>query len=248
VLAYHSLADLGADPVLREYGVPGPRLAAQLDALAAHGRRFIGLDLLLAALDGRAPLPAGATLVTFDDAYADLLPTALEVLGARGIPAVVFAVSGQIGGTNEWDRHLGGGRLRLLGAAGLVSLAAGGIEIGSHSVSHPQLTKVDERRVAAEVRDSAIQLEACGLPRPRAFAYPHGEWDERCARAAAAAGYAAAFTVDHGRVRRGSDRYALPRIEVLASDSERSLRLKLATAGWPDAVRDRILRLLGAKR
>ncbi|MGN6258168.1 MAG: polysaccharide deacetylase family protein [Solirubrobacterales bacterium] len=247
VLAYHSLSDLGDDPVLAEYGVTGEALAEQLDALAAHGHRFIDLDLLVAALDGRAPLPDGATLVTFDDAYVDLLPTAVEILASRGIPAVVFAVSGQIGGSNEWDRHLGAGSLRLLDAEGLKALAAAGIEIGSHSVSHRQLTKVGDEDVVAELRDSAEQIEAAGLPRPRAFAYPHGEWDERAVRAAAAAGYAAAFTIDPGRIRTGDDRFALPRIEVLASDTAKTIRVKAATAGWPEKLRTPLLKRLGTK-
>jgi GT2 family glycosyltransferase/peptidoglycan/xylan/chitin deacetylase (PgdA/CDA1 family) len=243
VLAYHSLSDLSGDPVLAQYGVAPAALAAQLDDLAARGRSFVDLDLLLAALEGRAPLPEKATLVTFDDAYADLLPAAVDVLSRRGVPAVVFAVSGQISGSNEWDRHLGAAALPLLDGAGLQSLREAGIEIGSHTVSHPQLTKVPAETVEAELRDSAAQIEAAGLPRPRAFAYPHGEWSPEIAAAAAAAGYEAAFTIDHGRARPGGDRCALPRIEVLASDTPAQLRLKLATAGWPDGVRRRLLRL-----
>jgi GT2 family glycosyltransferase/peptidoglycan/xylan/chitin deacetylase (PgdA/CDA1 family) len=248
VLAYHSLSDLSRDPVLGEYGIDPEAFAAQLDMLAARGHRFVDVDLLLTAVDGRAPLPSKATLVTFDDAYADLLPAAAEILTQRGIPAVVFAVGGQIGGGNEWDRHLGAGALSLLDAAGLRTLAEAGIEIGSHSVNHPQLTKIPLGEAETELRDSAAQIEAAGLPRPRTFAYPHGEWNPPIATAAAAADYEAAFTIDHGRCHAGSHRYALPRIEVLASDSPRSLRLKLATAGWPDSIRDRLLRLLGTKR
>jgi GT2 family glycosyltransferase/peptidoglycan/xylan/chitin deacetylase (PgdA/CDA1 family) len=248
VLAYHALSDLGGDPVLAEYGVTGEVLAGQLDMLASRGHRFVDLDAVLAALDGEAPLPDGAILVTFDDAYADLLPTAVEVLGERGIPAVVFVVSGQIGGTNEWDRHLGAGELPLLDADGLRALIAGGIEIGSHGVSHPQLTKVDAARVEAELRDSAAMIEAAGLPRPRAFAYPHGEWTPDVAHAAALAGYSAAFTIDPGRVTADSLPQALPRVEVLAGDTHRSLRLKLATVDWPEGLRDRLLRRIGAKR
>jgi GT2 family glycosyltransferase/peptidoglycan/xylan/chitin deacetylase (PgdA/CDA1 family) len=243
VLAYHSLSDLSDDRVLAQYGVAPEALAAQLDDLAARGHNFVDLDLLLAALDGRAPLPEKATLVTFDDAYADLVPAAVEVLSRRGIPAVVFAVSGQIGGSNEWDRHLGAPTLPLLDAAGLQSLRETEIEIGSHTVNHPQLTKVPGETVEAELCDSAAQIEAAGLPRPRALAYPHGEWSAEIATTAAAAGYEAAFTIDHGRVRPGANRYALPRIEVLASDTPARLRLKLATAGWPDGVRRRLLRL-----
>jgi GT2 family glycosyltransferase/peptidoglycan/xylan/chitin deacetylase (PgdA/CDA1 family) len=247
VLAYHSLSDLSSDPVLAEYGVTAEALARQLDELAARGRRFIDLDLLLAALDGRAALPAGATLVTFDDAYADLIPAAIEILSSRGIPAVVFAVGGQIGGSNEWDRHLGARALRLLDAQGLLTLVAAGIEIGSHSLSHRQLTKVDGEEVPAEMRESAEQIEAAGLPRPRAFAYPYGEWDQRAAAAAAESGYAAAFTVEPGLVRPGCDRYALPRIEVLASDTPKTIQVKIATASWPRKLRERVLRGLGTR-
>jgi GT2 family glycosyltransferase/peptidoglycan/xylan/chitin deacetylase (PgdA/CDA1 family) len=243
VLAYHSLSDLSGDAVLAQYGISPQALAEQLDSLASRGHRFVDLDLLLAALDGRAPLPEKATLVTFDDAYADLVPAAIEVLGQRGIPAVVFAVSGQVGGSNAWDHHLGAGELRLLDAAGLQTLREAGIEIGSHTVSHPQLTKVPDEVVEAELRDSADQLERAGLPRPRSLAYPHGEWNPPIAGAAAEAGYAAAFTIDHGKVSEGADPFALPRIEVLASDGPARLRLKIATADWPPQLRRRILRL-----
>jgi GT2 family glycosyltransferase/peptidoglycan/xylan/chitin deacetylase (PgdA/CDA1 family) len=244
VLAYHSLSDLSRDPVLAEYGVTPDALAAQLDALASRGHRFVDLDLLLASLEGRAPLPEKATLVTFDDAYEDLVPAAVEVLSQRDVPAVVFAVSGQIGGSNEWDRHLGAAELLLLDAEGLRALRAGGIEIGSHTVNHPQLTKVPEPTVAAELRNSAEQLEQAGLPRPRVLAYPHGEWDPSIAEAAAAAGYAAAFTIDPGWVRPGASPWALPRVEVLASDTPARLRFKLATARWPSRLRERTWRAL----
>jgi GT2 family glycosyltransferase/peptidoglycan/xylan/chitin deacetylase (PgdA/CDA1 family) len=248
VLAYHSLSDLRGDPVLAQYGITPDSFAAQLDMLAARGRQFVDLDLLLAAVEGRAPLPPKATLVSFDDAYADLLPAAPEILSRRGIPAVVFAVSGQIGGSNEWDRHLGAPELPLLDADGLRTLTEAGIEIGSHTVNHPQLTKVAEATVAKELVDSAQEIEAAGLPRPRAFAYPHGEWSPAIATAAEAAGYSAAFTIDCGTVQAGSDRNALPRIEVLASDTPRRLRLKMATASWPKRLRDRVLRLTRTKQ
>lgn len=247
VLAYHSLSDLGRDPILAEYGIEPEAFAAQLDMLAARGHRFVDLDLLLEAVAGRAPLPPKAVLVSFDDAYADLLPALPEILSQREIPAVVFAVGGEIGGSNRWDQHHAG-KLPLLDAEGLRKLSEAGIEIGSHTVSHPQLTKLSPAQVDAELRDSAAGIEAAGLPWPRAVAYPYGAWSPEVAAAAAAAGYEAGFTIDHGRAGAGSDRYALPRVEVLASDSHRSLRLKLASAGWPNRVRDRLLKLLGTKR
>jgi peptidoglycan/xylan/chitin deacetylase (PgdA/CDA1 family)/GT2 family glycosyltransferase len=244
VLAYHAVADLRHDRVLREYGVPRARFEQQLDGLARRGFTFVDLDALLRAFDGDEPLPERALLVTFDDAYAELPREALPPLAERGIRALVFAVSGYVGGENEWDRPKGAGARPLLDAAGLRELAAGGLEIGSHAASHRPLTRVPREGLDAELDGSAAALEALGLPRPRALAYPHGDWSEDVAAAARRAGYSVAFTVEPGVVRRGIDRHALPRIEVLASDTPARVRLKVATAGWPPRLRRSALALL----
>jgi GT2 family glycosyltransferase/peptidoglycan/xylan/chitin deacetylase (PgdA/CDA1 family) len=233
VLAYHAISDLGDDPVLAEYGVPPRQLAAHLDALSRSGWAFVGLDQLLAALDGRLPLPPRAALVTFDDCYVDLLDSGCEVLAERGVPAVAFAVAGLTGATNEWDRELGARELRLLDGEGLRQLASRGVEIGSHAMTHRPLARLAPEEAASEASESAARLEALGLPRPRALSYPHGETSPAVAAAVREAGYSLAFTVAPGAVEAGTDRWALPRVEVLASDSARGLRLKLATARWP---------------
>ena len=233
VLAYHSISDLGGDTLLAAYGVPPARFAAQLDSLARGGARFIGQEELLEALDDDRPLPARTVLITFDDCYADLLTEAAPLLAERGIPAVAFAVTGMIGGTNEWDHEGGGGHLALLDAAGLRALAGGNVAIGSHGATHRRLTDLGADEMRLELQRSAAKLSALGLPRPRTFSYPYGVCTPETAAAVRDAGYAGAFTVEPGSVRRGDSRHALPRIEVLASDTPVVLRVKIATAAWP---------------
>jgi glycosyltransferase involved in cell wall biosynthesis/peptidoglycan/xylan/chitin deacetylase (PgdA/CDA1 family) len=245
VLAYHAIGDLGDDP-LREYAVTAAALGEQLDDLRCRGWTFIDLGRLLRALRGEEALPERAVLVTFDDAYRDLLDSGLEVLEARGVPAVVFAVAGSIGGTNYWRRD-GAAELPLLNAEGLRAIAERGIEVGSHCMAHRPLTAVPDDELDQELNGSAEAIEALGLPRPRALAYPHGEWSKAAARAAFQAGYAAAFTVEPGFASRAGNRFALPRIEVLASDTPRTLRVKIATARWPQRLRIRLLRRLGTR-
>jgi peptidoglycan/xylan/chitin deacetylase (PgdA/CDA1 family)/glycosyltransferase involved in cell wall biosynthesis len=246
VLAYHAIGDLGDDP-LREYAVSAAAFAEQLDDLRRRGWTFIDLERLLRALRGEEPLPERAVLVTFDDAYKDLLDSGLEVLEARGVPAVVFAVAGSIGGTNDWRRE-GAAELPLLDREGLLAVADRGIEVGSHCMTHRPLTAIGDDQLDRELRGSAEAIAAIGLPRPRALAYPHGEWTKAGARAAFEAGYEAAFTVEPGLVSRSDNRFALPRIEVLASDSSFALRVKIATAGWPRRQRETLLRRLGTRR
>jgi peptidoglycan/xylan/chitin deacetylase (PgdA/CDA1 family) len=224
--------------------VAGSRFAEQLDTLARRGWVFIDLDVLLRGLDGSGPLPRRAVLLTFDDAYAGLRAAALPILAARGLAAVVFPVADYVGGVNEWDRAKGAGTLELLDADGLRELAADGVEIGSHAASHRPLTRIPPDELDRELAGSAETLQALGLPRPRALAYPHGDSNAEVEAAARRAGYAVAFTVRPGTVRRGVDAHALPRIEVLASDAPRGLRLKLATAGWPSRRRRLVLAIL----
>lgn len=237
VLAYHAIDDLGEDPVLDKYSVPPARFAAHLDHLSERGWNFVGLDQVLAAFDGGPCLPPRAVLLTFDDAYTDLLHAACPILSERNIPGVAFAVAGQIGGRNVWDSAIGATSLELLDADGLQEISQRGIEVGAHTVNHRPLTQVPRDQLEDEISAAADLLEQAGLPRPRAFSYPYGHWDEQVASAVRDAGYEVAFTVDRGIVENGVDPYALPRIAVHVDDTPWRLHMKLAALNWPRPAR-----------
>jgi peptidoglycan/xylan/chitin deacetylase (PgdA/CDA1 family) len=247
ILAYHAIADLSDDPVLAEYAVPPALFAAHLDALIDGGWTFVGLDAVLDAMAGRGSLPRKALLLTFDDAYTDLLDAACPILTARKVPGVVFAVAGKLGGSNEWDSKNRATTLALLDAEGLRAVIAQGVEVGAHTTNHRPLPKVPPAELDDEIAGSGRRLEAAGLPRPRSFSYPYGEWSPELAAMAREAGYEVAFTVDWGVVGDGADPYTLPRVEIHASDTPRKLRLKLLAAGWPGLLRDVFLRLMGVR-
>lgn len=247
ILAYHAIADLSDDPVLAEYGVAPELFTAQLDDLAAHDWGFVDLDAVLAWLAGKGELPHRAVLVTFDDAYTDLLEVAAPLLAERGVPGVVFAVAGHLGGANDWDHHKGAANLRLLAAADLPEVASRGIEVGSHTLSHRPLPAVPADELGGEMLASAERIEAAGVPRPRALSYPYGRWNRAVREAAREAGYAIAFTTAWGNPRPGYDLLAVPRVEVHASDTPRKLRQKLALAGWPALLRDSLLTITGVR-
>jgi peptidoglycan/xylan/chitin deacetylase (PgdA/CDA1 family) len=145
--------------------------------------------------------------------------------------------------TNVWDSGDGVTSLPLLDAAGLRRVAAQGIEVGAHTTTHPQLPEVPSHKLDDELAGAAARLEELGLPRPRAFSYPFGLWDEGLAQAVRDAGYEVAFTMDRGVVRPGSDPHSLPRLAVHSSDTGRGLHLKMATAHWPGPVRGALRRL-----
>ena len=93
------------------------------------------------------------------------------------------------------------------------ALDAGGVEIGSHTVSHPILTTTDDAQLEAELRDSRARLEAELGRRVELFCYPNGACDERVRRETARAGYACAVTTEPGlNERRGADPLTLRRV------------------------------------
>lgn len=91
VLMYHRVAAPGERPDLHPgmLSATPEGLEAQATFLEATGR-VVSLKATLAALAGGPRLPAGAILITFDDAYTDFAQHAWPRLAAHGLPVTLF--------------------------------------------------------------------------------------------------------------------------------------------------------------
>jgi peptidoglycan/xylan/chitin deacetylase (PgdA/CDA1 family) len=217
ILMYHGIADVTEDP--NQLCVSPARFAEQLTWLQRSGLRGVSISTLTAAM--RAGRAGGLVGLTFDDGYTSMLDTALPQLAERGFGATAFIISDRIGGTNEWDA---GPVWPLLDRAGVAELAAAGIEIGSHSATHPHLAGLPARRQAAEVSASRGRLEdLLSAPVP-GFAYPYGSMNEAARCAVGATGYEYACAVQAPRPSLGP--LALPRIYVGQRDSAARMTIK----------------------
>ena len=104
--------------------------------------------------------------------------------------------------------------------------------LGSHSWSHPNLAALDASALRKEL-DRAHEWTSStkgGIPW---LAYPYGIFDDRVAKAAHAAGYVGAVTVDGGGLLKAPeletrDPFRTPRLNVPAGCSTRGLRLRLS--------------------
>jgi peptidoglycan/xylan/chitin deacetylase (PgdA/CDA1 family) len=93
-------------------------------------------------------------------------------------------------------------------------MQANGIEIGSHTLTHPILTNVSDERLRRELQESKSRLEEV-LRRPiEQFCYPNGDHDERVRSEVARAGYKIAVTCVGGLNKRGVDPLTLRRIHA----------------------------------
>jgi peptidoglycan/xylan/chitin deacetylase (PgdA/CDA1 family) len=221
VLCYHSVSDEWEHAL----AVTQRAFERQLRSLLRRGFRPLAAASLL---DG----PRRGLHVTFDDAYRTVLE-ALPTLRRLGVAATVFASSSFA----EAGRPLDVPELAAEAAAHphhlatmtwdeLRGIAADGVEIGSHTVSHPHLPRLSDIELDRELGDSRARVED-ELGRPcRLLAYPFGEHDERVQAAARRAGYEAAFALAEGSDR--ANRHALPRIDLYRRDS--LLRATLKTS------------------
>lgn len=228
VLAFHAVDSIDDGPFSR-YAVTAEQLDAHLLALARMGVRWATGHQFLGWLTGERP-PGRWVLITFDDAYACLVPNALPVLQRHGATAMVMAVTGRIGDVNAWDIAVGARPQRLLNTDELTRLLAAGWSLGTHTRTHPHLSQLSGGCLDLELAGALADLAALGLPALPVVAYPYGDHDVRVRLAARRAGYAGGFGLDGGRLRRGSSPFAVPRIEVTAGTTPEEL---VALVGRP---------------
>jgi peptidoglycan/xylan/chitin deacetylase (PgdA/CDA1 family) len=234
ILSYHQT---GTQPPrgspYRALVLPPRKLALQLGVLHALGWR--GLALRDLAPYVRREKHGKVFGITFDDGYENNLTCALPILTSLGFTATVFVVSGQMGGTNEWDRPHGIRPARIMDLDQLRTWEAAGMDIGAHTRTHPVLTSCDHATAEAEIRGSKTDLESA-LGHPIAsFSYPHGLFSRAHVETVRAAGFEFAVTTRMAKVREEDDVLQLPRLSVLADESIPRLVLRMTT-GFPERL------------
>jgi peptidoglycan/xylan/chitin deacetylase (PgdA/CDA1 family) len=188
--------------------------AGFLDDLASHGYCTLTLAEALQGAPSRR-----SVVLTFDDGCRCFRDHAFPELQAREMTATLFVVSRELGGMNRWDLGAGERTEELLGAEDLRRIAAAGIEIGSHSRHHLDLTECSDEELHDELRGSRADLEAMLDGPVRTFCYPYGHVDDRARAAAHAAGYLAAVSIHAQPGARPGDLWALPRMIVNPGES-----------------------------
>jgi peptidoglycan/xylan/chitin deacetylase (PgdA/CDA1 family) len=142
-----------------------------------------------ALCDSRAVLPAKPVVLTFDDSYQSLYENAFPVLREFGYTATVFVVAGYVGKLNAWDVNLGWITFRHLGWSQLNELRKASFEIGSHTVSHPDLTRIAGEKLRGELGDSKKSIEDRIGERVRFVSFPFGRYNDRVLSAMKECGY-----------------------------------------------------------
>jgi peptidoglycan/xylan/chitin deacetylase (PgdA/CDA1 family) len=230
VLMYHSIPRtrrMPEDP----HAVALCEFEHQLGSLSGEGWLLVGLTEALTLLkQGNAQR---VIALTFDDGLADLI-NAYEVLQRHGARATAYIPTGSVGcrGTAVGAERLGWSELS--------ELSRGGVEIGSHSVSHHPLDVLASAEMERELVDSKKELaDQLGVPVP-SFCYPHGYSSARVQRAVRDAGYTNACIVGRRIARPTDNIMAVPRLHVrpgVTADAFDLLLRQGEPGTWPQVKR-----------
>ena len=242
VLMYHRIGE-ARNNWERRYCVSPERFASHMRALENRGMRPCRVEAFVAWLEGRASLPEGAIVLTFDDGFLGVYEHAFPLLAAMKWPATVFLVSGLIGKADSWTgRENPSGRIHpLLGRREIVEMARDGFSFHSHSRSHPDLRALSGAALDGELAGARRDLEdLLGHPVPY-LAYPYGWYDENVLDAVKACGYTAAFSAQPGFNRRDVNPYRIRRLDVYGTDTAAALTRKISLGSndgsWWQSVR-----------
>lgn len=193
--------------------------------LAAAGYTGVSARDWWTAKNAGGVFPPKPVIITFDDGYESITQYALPVVKYYGFSATVFVVTSLIGHTNEWDRPKWRS-LSLMDAEQVRSWSADGIEIGSHSSQHQDLTKMTTSELKREMSFSHDQLADIIGKRVVSFAYPYGRHN-RTVRRMASQIFPLAFSVQKGVITPRTDPMRCCRTEVMPSFSPQRMGLYL---------------------
>lgn len=216
VLIFHRVGGGSTD----ELDCPTARFAAVLDALDGHD--VVSLDAALDRLDRGDTTPS--VCLTFDDGWGDVHANAFPLLQRRGLPFTIYLASAYMGAPMRWEGSTGTGSGPGLAWSSLAEMVASGLcTIGNHTHTHAR----PEALTAAELDRCSDTVEAHLGTRPHHFAYTWGI-DVPALHDDLRRRFRSAATGALGRNLPGTDRMALRRVPVRASDPPAFVRATLA--------------------
>jgi peptidoglycan/xylan/chitin deacetylase (PgdA/CDA1 family) len=177
------------------------------------------------------PLESGKryAAVTFDDGFLTVAQNALPELEKRGIPSTIFIITDFLGKTPPWAaQYSEGDKLdHILTLEELVKMPSELVTIGSHTVTHPDLTTLDPNQALDELLESRRRLENWLGREVRLFSFPYGAHNEAVVGLCREAGYARVFTTLPKLAFAHPEEYMTGRVPVELSDWDIEFVLKL---------------------
>jgi len=159
-------------------------------------------------------------IVTFDDGDRSVYQYAFPILKKYGVRAVVFLIVDYVGRDDLWDVTAIGRRSPHLSWAEITEMQDWGIQFGSHTMTHRNLTKLKADEIIYELAESKRILEQ-RLGETICLSYPFNRTNKEVVAQAEHVGYKYGFGGS------GDSDLLIKKEAVYITDNVRSLSTKI---------------------
>ncbi len=182
--------------------------------LSEAGYKVVSLNELVNSLSDEKTFSPKTVALTFDDGFQNFYAAAFPVLEQYDFKATVFLVTDCCGKYNDWaDNPPNLPRSKMLAWSEIKELNKYGIEFGSHTRTHPDLTQISIAQATGEIVESKAIIEDLLGCTVTTFAYPYGKYNQPVKQTAGQT-FKAACSTNLGKVQRESDFFSLSRIDT----------------------------------
>ncbi len=213
VLMYHEIGE--PDGPWSNLYVSEENLIKQLDWILEEGYKTVTMADLEKNRAGKKFLPDKVLVLTFDDGYASMYDFVFPALKERNMKAVFYLYPDKFGGWNS------------LSPSQIKEMAQAGMEIGSHSKSHSDMTQITKEKLKFELVESKKTLEEITGLSLGSFCYPSGRFNDQVIGELIDAGYTNAVTTQYGKYSLEESVYKIKRVRINYTDSLQSFINKI---------------------
>lgn len=220
IFMYHQVTPADHPSFNRHLSVTVERFEEQVSYLKRQGFTFTTVAQLLSDknLDFKSKRYA---VLTFDDIFACFHTYALPMLKKLDVPATAYVIGNSLLGKPYHDLDPAG--LEPLSPTQIQELMAAGIEIGSHAMSHREMTSLTDEEAFRELKESHDLIkDRTGYSKVN-FCFPSGSHSLRHLPMLKEIGYRSAVLTERGNSHDLSKPYQLKRVKV----SQKHTGLKL---------------------
>ena len=187
----------------------------------------IRLDKVIDGIKGKIDLKDRTVSITIDDAYLSVYTKAWPILKKLNLPFTLFISTDVI--DNDFSNYMNWDQIR--------ELVDNGVLVGSQTKSHPHLHRLNSKQILNEIEHSNNRfIKELGF-KPKLFAYPYGEYDNKTIDIVKGSGFEAAFGQHSGVAHISAGIFELPRFAMNENYGDLK-RLELAINALPIIIED----------
>jgi peptidoglycan/xylan/chitin deacetylase (PgdA/CDA1 family) len=172
-------------------------------------------------------------VITFDDGFEDNFLFAYEILKNLSIPFIIFLTVNFIGTENLLPRYKNKKKDRFLTWNEIIEMSKNGVEIGSHSLTHPALTELKKEDMEKEIINSKKIIEDRISKEVKFFSYPYGVYNKEVIEVVKKAGYEGAL-VNRKKIMKITQ-YTIPRVGIYGHNNFFIFKIKI----WREFIREK---------